>query len=109
MSNSIQIDQPSPGHYIISGLRSGSVAVEGGQLVFPPSCHITPDVPSDVLLQILSDRGDITPGPVLTAEEMQEDIAAAADSAQAAGEDKPKRHRRTKAEMEADAAKEAAE
>jgi hypothetical protein len=50
------IESPAAGHYIITGLQSGSTQTEEGRLVHPTAVHISPEVPSEVLLAIVEDR-----------------------------------------------------
>jgi hypothetical protein len=55
----IRIEQPAPGHYVISGHNPASVLVpETGHVVPLGQCYIPPELPSEVLLAIIADRGD---------------------------------------------------
>ena len=56
--NATTIEKPVAGHYII-GFNAQPVMTDDGYLVPPKSCHITPELPSEILLQILEDRGDL--------------------------------------------------
>jgi hypothetical protein len=56
----IQIAQPAPGHYVITGHAPASVFVENEGTVVPLTvCYITPEVPADALRAILEDRGEL--------------------------------------------------
>lgn len=53
----ITIDQPAPGHYVISGHKPKSVFLPDiGHIVPLSPCYITPEVPTDALLAIIADR-----------------------------------------------------
>jgi hypothetical protein len=57
---SIVVEQPAPGHYAIRGHNPGTTFVEGvGHVVPPDTCYITPQVPSELLIAILQDRGQL--------------------------------------------------
>ena len=57
---SIRVEQPAPGHYVITGHNPASVLVpETGHIVPLAQCYIPPELPSDVLLAIVADRGDL--------------------------------------------------
>ena len=55
------IDQPAPGHYVIRGHNPRPVPTDDGLVVPLDQCYITDEVPSEVLLAILADRGDSGP------------------------------------------------
>lgn len=58
----IHLEQPAPGHYVVTGHKPANVANEKGQTVCPlDTCYIAPEVPSEVLFGILEDRGDFPP------------------------------------------------
>ena len=63
------IEEPAPGHYVIRGHNPAAVQTDEGRVVPLDQCYITPEVPSEVLLAILADRGDSgpegEPGPVM--------------------------------------------
>lgn len=55
----IRIEQPAPGHYVIFGHEPASVLVpDVGHVVPLGQCYIPPELPSEVLLAIIADRGD---------------------------------------------------
>ena len=67
----ISLDQPVPGQYIITGHAPAAYFIEEvGHVVPGQECHITPEIPSELLQAILDER----------------DETGAALSAQAAGE-----------------------
>lgn len=55
---SVEISEPSPGAFVITGHRPKSVFIEGEGYVVPPSeCFISPEVPTSALLHVLEARG----------------------------------------------------
>ena len=57
------IVEPAPGHYVIRGHNPRSVPTDDGLVVPLDQCYITPEVPSEVLLAILADRGTVNHQP----------------------------------------------
>jgi hypothetical protein len=68
--DNLKVSSPAPGHYIIDGLPTGSTQTEEGRLVYPMSVHIPPSLPSELLLEIVKDRGAV-PGPVAEVAEIE--------------------------------------
>lgn len=95
----IAIEVPAPGHFIITGYPCKSVLTESGHVVPPPACYISPEIPTDLLEAIIAERRK---SPVVA-----KDVDASAleetspETEPAAPVEKPKRKRRTKAEIEA--------
>ncbi len=55
---SVEISEPSPGSFVITGHRPKSVFVEGEGYIVPPSeCFIPSEVPTSALLHVLEARG----------------------------------------------------
>jgi hypothetical protein len=53
----IEIEQPAPGHYAVSGIPAAQVFIEGtGHVVAPNTLYISPAVPDELLEHILADR-----------------------------------------------------
>jgi hypothetical protein len=57
----IAVAQPAPGHYVITGHNPGAVQTAEGQIVPLRECYITPEIPTDLIVQILEDRPDFPP------------------------------------------------
>lgn len=109
----VVIEQPAPGHYILKGHTPRSVFIEGeGRLCPPDFVHITPEVPTDALEAIIEDRREKSfpaakenPAPVPMWGGKVESPAPSSEGQQVADAiermQKPKRTRRTKAQIEA--------
>lgn len=54
----ILLTQPAAGHYVITGHSPANVPTDGGTVVPLDTCYISPEVPTDVLLGIIYDRGE---------------------------------------------------
>lgn len=55
---SVEISEPSPGSFVITGHRPKSVFVDGEGYIVPPSeCFIPSEVPTSALLHVLEARG----------------------------------------------------
>ncbi len=50
------VERPAPGHVIISNLPMSRIQTDGGTIVAPGFCHITPDVPIEILQEIIDGR-----------------------------------------------------
>lgn len=54
---SIVIESPAPGHFVIRGHNPRPVFIEEvGTVVPPQECYISPEVPTEALLAIVSER-----------------------------------------------------
>lgn len=60
--NETRVESPAEGHYVIH-YNARPVLTSAGHLVPPRQVHITPDLPSEVLLRILRERGDLPEAP----------------------------------------------
>ena len=53
----IRIDEPLPGHYLISGYHPAAVFVpDVGHIVPLRECYIAPELPTETLRAIIADR-----------------------------------------------------
>lgn len=59
----IKIETPAPGHFVIIGHAPKTVFIEEvGHVVPHAECYITPEVPSEALIAVLKERGDLPAG-----------------------------------------------
>lgn len=56
------IDTPAPGHYVIYGHKPQPVDTDEGRVVPLDQCYITDGIPSELLMDILLERGYLTGG-----------------------------------------------
>ena len=64
----IVIESPAPGHFVILGHCPASVQTDGGLVVPLDVCYITPEIPSDVLREIVNLREGGTPSSTVAPE-----------------------------------------
>jgi len=56
----IVVTSPAPGHYAITGHKPAPIFIEDvGHVVPPMECYISPEIPDDLLLNILEEREKI--------------------------------------------------
>lgn len=56
------IERPAPGHYVIYGHKPQPVDTDEGRVVPLDQCYITDGIPSELLMDILLERGYLTGG-----------------------------------------------
>lgn len=81
----IKVTSPAPGHYIISG---HAPATNSGVHGILEECYITPEVPTEILEQVLAERKEVEEKRANEAAEQEEHDRKAAARVNASAPDK---------------------